>query len=367
MSNATRWSPARGVRCRSRIPNRGCPGTSHHDAPPVPACPSQVRGGIEVAPIWLPIAPLVRRDLRQANGRLAFPPWSSPDRKDRLMQFLRPLFRGMRSLSRNTTQPARIYRPLFESLEDRMVPSAVLLVDDDHAQAPNAQYTSISAAVAAAQPGDTIRVYSGTYHESVTVPKTLTFQAVAKAGPVVVDPGALGSGFNIQANDVRILGFTVQDAIGNPGINLSRTVSGADIEHNVLQDNTFGVYLNSNGTDRTVIRDNRFLHNNPAGAASGNGIYSDQGVTNARIVDNFFTGQQNAAMIFVGNGTATQAQSDLTIRGNTLDHDAPIILVNASNSTISDNLSIASAGSGIFFGGGVHDVVVSHNTLRDGA
>ena len=283
------------------------------------------------------------------------------------MQFLRPLFRGMRSLSRNTTQPARIYRPLFESLEDRMVPSAVLLVDDDHAQAPNAQYTSISAAVAAAQPGDTIRVYSGTYHESVTVPKTLTFQAVAKAGPVVVDPGALGSGFNIQANDVRILGFTVQDAIGNPGINLSRTVSGADIEHNVLQDNTFGVYLNSNGTDRTVIRDNRFLHNNAAGAASGNGIYSDQGVTNARIVDNFFTGQQNAAMIFVGNGTATQAQSDLTIRGNTLDHDAPIILVNASNSTISDNLSIASAGSGIFFGGGVHDVVVSHNTLRDGA
>jgi parallel beta-helix repeat protein len=286
------------------------------------------------------------------------------------MLFLRPLFRGTGRISRNITQRAPRktgYRPLLETLEDRLVPSAVLLVDDDHAQAPNAQYTSINAAVAAAQPGDTIRVYSGTYHESVNVDKTLTFQAVPKAGPVIVDPGTLGSGFNVQANDVKILGFTVQDAVGNPGINLSRTVSGADLEHNVLRDNTFGVYLNSSGTDRTVLRENQFLHNNAAGAASGNGIYSDQGVTNARIVDNFFTGQQNAAMIFVGNGTAAQAQSNLTIRGNTLNHDAPIIVVNASDSTISDNVSIGSSGSGIFFGGGVHDVVVSHNTLRDGA
>lgn len=286
------------------------------------------------------------------------------------MQFLRPLFRGTGRISRNTTQPAPRktgYRLLLETLEDRLVPSAVLLVDDDHAQAPNAQYTSINAAVAAAHAGDTIRVYSGTYHESVNVPKTLTFQGVSKAGAVIVDPGTLGSGFNVQANDVKILGFTVQDAVGSPGINLSRSVSGAEIEHNILQNNTFGVYLNSNGTHKTVIRDNQFLSNNAAGASSGNGIYSDQGVTNARIVDNFFTGQENAAMIFVGNGTAAQAQSHLTIRKNTLDHDAPIIVVNASDSKISHNVSIASVGSGIFFGGGVHDVVVSHNTLRDGA
>jgi len=269
--------------------------------------------------------------------------------------------------NQRATRPATGPRLRLEALEDRLVPSTVRMVDDDHAQAPNAAYTSINAAVAASQPGDTIRVFAGTYHESVTVPRTLTFVADRRGGDVVVDPGAQGSGFNVQANDVAILGFTVQDAQGSPGINLGRAFSGADIEGNVLRDNTFGLYLNSSGAHRTVVRFNAFLHNNAAGAASGNGIYSDQGVRNARITDNYFTGQANAAMIFVGNGSSAQAQSGLQIRGNVLDHDAPIILVNAHDSMLSDNVSVGSSGSGIFFGGGVHDVTVSHNTLRDGA
>jgi len=270
--------------------------------------------------------------------------------------------------SRPATAPrSRRFRPRVEALEDRRVLSTTLVVDDDHAQAPNAQFTSINAAVTAAHPGDTIRVEPGTYHESVAVNKTLTFRADSRRGSVIVDPAALGSGFNVQANDVRILGFTVQDAQGNAGITLGRGFSGADVEGNVLRDNTFGIYLNSNGAHTTVIRNNAFLHNNAAGSASGNGIYSDQGVSNARIEGNFFTGQTNAAMIFVGNGTAAQAQTRLRITGNALIDDAPIILVNTTNSVISHNLSLRSSGSGIFFGGGVSGVEVSHNVLRDGA
>jgi parallel beta-helix repeat protein len=86
-----------------------------------------------------------------------------------------------------------------------------------------------------------------------------------------------------------------------------------------------------------------------------------------RIEDNFFTGQTNAAMIFVGDGSAAQAQHHLKIVENALIDDAPIILVNTTNSEISRNLSVRSAGSGIFFGGGVSGVVVSGNRLRDGA
>jgi len=261
----------------------------------------------------------------------------------------------------------RSFRPQVEWLEDRRLLSSVLLVDDNRAEAPNAQYTSISAAVAAARPGDTIRVFAGTYHESVTIPKTLTLRAESRGGAVIVDPGAAGSGFDVQANDVKIVGFTIQDAVGSPGINLSRSFSGYDIENNILRDNSFGIYLNSSGAHRTLIAGNQFLHNNAAGSASGNGIYSDQGVSNAVIARNFFTGQENAAMIFVGNGTTAQAQFNLRIDHNFLRDDAAIILVNTSNSRIEDNVSIRSNGSGIFFGGGVHDVVVAHNTLRNGA
>jgi len=282
---------------------------------------------------------------------------------------LRNLFRGH---SKPVRQPGRAgqrpksYRPQFEFLEDRVVPS-VLFVDDDHAQRPNAQYTSINAAVAAAQPGDTIKVFAGTYHESVNVNKTLSILANRQGGDVVVDPGSLGSGFNVQANDVKIRGFTVQDAMGSAGITLSRNFSGYDIENNTLRNNTIGIYLNSNGAHQTIIRNNAFIDNNAAGSASGNGIYSDQGVSNARISGNFFTGDDNAAMIFVGNGSAAQAQSNLQITGNFLIDDAPIIMVNVSNSALRNNVSVGSSGSGIFFGGGVHDVVVSGNVLRDGA
>jgi len=258
------------------------------------------------------------------------------------------------------------FRPQAEHLEDRVVPS-VLFVDDDHAQRPSAPYTTISAAVAAAHPGDTIRVEAGTYHESVNVTKTLSIVADGASGAVIVDPGTLGSGFNVMANNVTIKGFTVQDAVGNAGITLNRAFSGSAIENNVFRDNTFGLYLNSNGSSTTIVRDNSFLHNNAAGAGSGNGIYSDQGVSNAVIEDNFFTGQTNAAMIFVGNGSTVQAQSNLRIRNNRMIDDAPIIMVNVANSSITGNLSDGSVGSGIFFGGGVHNVEVSHNTLRNGA
>jgi len=281
----------------------------------------------------------------------------------------RSLFRSSpKTVYRSGPHAPRIQRrrPKLESLEDRVVPS-VLFVDDDHAQRPNAPYTTISAAVAAAQPGDTIKVEAGTYHESVNVDKTLNIVADRKGGAAIVDPGTMGSGFNVQANDVTIRGFTVQDAVGSAGITLNRSFSGADIENNLLRNNTFGIYLNSNGADRTTILNNVFRDNNAAGSASGNGIYSDQGVSNALIQGNSFTGDANAAMIFLGNGSVAQAQSNLRIRGNTLTDDAPIIMVNVSDSVISGNVDLRSSGSGIFFGGGVHNVEVSHNVLRDGA
>ncbi|MEA2352213.1 MAG: hypothetical protein QOJ14_627, partial [Thermoleophilaceae bacterium] len=49
--------------------------------------------------------------------------------------------------------------------------AATRTVDDDHLQCPDAQYTSIEAAVQSAAPGDTVQVCAGTYQETVTVDK----------------------------------------------------------------------------------------------------------------------------------------------------------------------------------------------------
>jgi parallel beta-helix repeat protein len=278
-------------------------------------------------------------------------------------------------------RPDRRYRPEAEALEGRVLLShRVFTVDDDRVQCPTADFTSINAAVAAASPGDTIRVCPGQYNESVQVNKTLTLEArpgEADRNPtrtpnpqrdaIVQPPAAGSSGFLVTADDVVIDGFVVQGTTNNAGINLDRQHSGYQVRDNLIRDNTFGLYLNTNGARRTVIDDNAFVNNNRPGSAAGNGIYSDQGVSNARITDNFFTKQTNAALIFVGDGTAAQDQFNLQIRENTMIDDAPVILVNAHDAVIRDNVSLRSAGSGIFFGGNVRNVTVSDNVLRDGA
>ena len=52
-----------------------------------------------------------------------------------------------------------------------------ILVDDDKVQCPTAAYTSIQAAVNAAQSGNVIRVCAGTYQEQVVIDKSLTLEA----------------------------------------------------------------------------------------------------------------------------------------------------------------------------------------------
>jgi parallel beta-helix repeat protein len=298
-------------------------------------------------------------------------------------------------------------RPLMiDMLEDRRL-LATLYVDDDHAQMPNAGFTSIQAAVNAAHAGDTIRVLPGTYNESVTVDKQLTIlgsQSDVKQegkqdngkgndehdnngrGPnnhknphanktpqpsIVEIPAGGTAGFNLTANDIVIRGFTIQDSDANGnnavGVNTSRQTSGDVISNNIIQDTVFGIYLNTNGAHTTTVQNNLIRNNNNPGAASGNGIYSDQGASNVVIAHNMFTGQTNASIIFVGGPDAATSQSNITVTDNSMINDAPMIFVNTTGLQITKNVSTNSVGSGIFFGGGVSNAVVQNNTLTNGA
>src|SRR5688572_26880801 len=74
---------------------------------------------------------------------------------------------------RPTAQRARPTRPRLSlvPLEERVVPNSTLYVDDDRKQYPTAGFTSIQAAVNAANSGDVIQVAPGLYNEVVTVKK----------------------------------------------------------------------------------------------------------------------------------------------------------------------------------------------------
>jgi len=244
--------------------------------------------------------------------------------------------------------------------------SATFVVDDDLVQCPDADFTTatgIQQAIVAAPPGSTIRVCPGTYLP-INISKTLVLQAPRQHGQatqcppdVIADPtkdaiidagNTAIIGVTVAADDVVFYGFTVQNTTGNPGIYTFPAFSGYEIVFNVVQQNTFGLYLNSSGAQQTWVSHNCFRFNNRPGSASGDGIYSDQGLRNAQIKENFFTGHNVASMVFAGN------QQNLTIEHNDSIDDATLIAIfNTANAVVAHNHFRNGRGSGVFVGGGV--------------
>ena len=310
-------------------------------------------------------------------------------------------FRKLLGSKRDKKARRKMFVPQVDVLEDRRLLAAVTrFVDDSYTpgQLNATHFNSIQVAVTAANPGDTVKVLPGIYNESVVVDKKLVITGafapyVPVTGPGTTDPSldpkkasivdGLGDGntFTLNANDVVLQGFTLENAGDNSvGVFTDPATTGDKIISNVIRDNTFGVYLNSNtstaintsATKLTLVAGNTIFNNNEAGpslelpfAGAGNGIYSDQGLRNATIAGNRIFGQQNASIILVGGPAAATSQSKLTIAGNVIGQftapgkpvapiqtGAPIIIANTVDSKINGNTSYNSIGSGIFFAGG---------------
>src|SRR5581483_10914544 len=146
------------------------------------------------------------------------------------------------------------------------------------------------------------------YNEKVTVGTAgLTIRG-AEAGvdargrngaeSVVQAPGGV-TGLFINANDVTIDGFTMQNATNGNNVGaalyIQPGVSGTHIQNNIVQNNIVGIFVsNSSATDPAVISQNLFQNNNQKGPASGNDIYADsdtagEGIQNIIVQNNSFT------------------------------------------------------------------------------
>lgn len=106
-------------------------------------------------------------------------------------------------------------------------------------------YPTISAAIAAANPGDTVRVAGGTYREQVVVDKAIKLHGAGREKTIIdgenrTDLTSLGQVRVVAAGDVEVSGFTITRA-GRPGaagdyaaIYTESSVAGVtyDIHHN---------------------------------------------------------------------------------------------------------------------------------------
>lgn len=192
-------------------------------------------------------------------------------------------------------------------------------------------YPTITLAIAASSSGDTIFVSAGTYPECVIVN--------------VANLTINGAQFNVDARTRN-----------NP--------SGAQILNNIVQNNVQGIYLNSISTgitSQTLVFQNQIQNNTVSGPASGIGIYTDQGLSNALIDNNNFAGHTNASIdlgpTFVGT------IHDVTISNNVAVMDAGFLFVNTTNLLITGNVLSASIFQNIDFGGGNVDITVTDNCI----
>src|SRR5262249_35738279 len=137
----------------------------------------------------------------------------------------------------------------IEHLEDRLVPAVTNVTT-------NLSFSTIQAAVNAANPHDVILADAATYNEHVTINKPLTLEgaqhgvdARTRSGAESIVDGGGFAPFYVTANDVILDGFTIQGASnrsafpGGFGVELAAGVSGAHITDNIIQNNIAGIAL----------------------------------------------------------------------------------------------------------------------------
>ncbi len=264
--------------------------------------------------------------------------------------------------------------------------ASVLVVDDNHTQCPTAGFSTISAAVAAASAGDTIKVCAGIYPETVTVDKQLTIDG-AKMGidarksrgglatESVVD--SLNGGFIINSgvNDVTIDGFTIEgagsDAVTADGVEAFFGSSGLTLVNNIVRDNLEGInFQNPDGTMPALIQHNNFINNNNGTTAEGGtGVFISNGPANSTsILANRFTGHRQTAINFAGSSNHS---TGLVVDGNQSINDATFVVATDSDNAAIDSNTItysgSSNGTAILDFGGNNDLRILDNVIKGGS
>lgn len=329
-----------------------------------------------------------------------------------------------RKAIRRTVCPNR--RPRLEVLEDRATP-ATFTVDDDGAQAPGGgDFTSIQAAVNAADAGDRIRVYPGTYVEQVTITSELNnlkLSAVGAPDQVVIAPTVFTADKTEAivhvsgATGVQIDGFLISGASAPAG-------AGAGANYGVLVDNggsasvtdnhivaigdvplsgiqegigvqfgftdSMGTVLSSGSgsATRNVIEDyqkggvvvigaasdadvdhNTIRGVGPTAVIAQNGIQVSDGAT-ADVTHNSVTGNVYTGKEVVATGILLFETADVRVRHNSVfANDEGILLFFADDSEVSHNTVTGNDFNGIGLFEADNNVVthnVSSSNARDG-
>jgi len=197
-------------------------------------------------------------------------------------------------------------------------------------------YTTIKDGIDAANDGDTVYVYKGTYVETVVISKTLNLVGEDQDG-TTIDGGGGSWVIRVTEDWVNISGFTITN--GDHGIDLGAS-SYCNIANNIITGNTKGMYLASTPTE---FSGNNTIVNNDVSSNDWVGIYVQESSNNT-ISNNTASNNHNYGVHI------TWYSNDNTILNNTASYNglAGIRTYYSINSTIANNVM---AENGIFVWG----------------
>lgn len=239
-------------------------------------------------------------------------------------------------------------------------PPATLIVDDNGAECPSATYTTIQAAVTAANPGDTVQVCAGTYTEvgQIVIDKNLNIVGADKATTIIKpaqDTGDPSSGdargwflingattFNMSGVTLDGAGKSICHGIYDYALGTIQDINVKNI--GCAQYYGRGIYLKNNATVRNVRFEN----------IERIGVFIWQGAT-AAVVD---------GVTYIGKGLGDHLDYGIELGNGGV--------ATLTNNTISGNRGVASVdgstSAGIlvttYFGPGT-TATITGNTLTD--
>ncbi|MBE0648168.1 MAG: DVUA0089 family protein [Bacteroidales bacterium] len=267
-------------------------------------------------------------------------------------------------------------------------PGGVDVNDGTNGTAALTPFATISFAITTAGADDVIIVAAGTYNEAITISKSLTLKGakfdVDARTRDEADESILNynGGLAINADGVTIDGFTIKDqSVVNWGAGWGYAVlmvpghTGTQLLNNIIRNNIVGCNLANTGGSQVKIQYNWFDSNNNPGAASGNGIYTDEYVSgdpvaNVLIDKNKFTDNEDAGITFSTSNPAKALSNVIISENEFTDNGRAVFLYNVvSSSFINNEINNSTmVGSGdVRIYGGVNNFTISNNIFSNGA
>ncbi|MEE9223329.1 MAG: NosD domain-containing protein [Thermoplasmata archaeon] len=235
-------------------------------------------------------------------------------------------------------------------------------------------YTKIQDAIDAANPGDTIYVYGGTYSENIVISKTLNLTGENR-GNTIIDGGGTGDVVYVTASWVNVTEFTITNSGStgdDAGIELYR-VENCYVGNNSLPMNEVGIRLldshwnaiiNNTASPRNThgislrYSGNNTIINNVASSNLGNGIFLYYATHNT--VANNTVSKNGAGVVLFYSVNNTVANNTASKNGN------GISLRYSTNNIITDNSASWSGGAGIRLTDSSSNIITNNNASWSG-